>query len=262
MPKATNNPTKSNNQSESKKGTNKKCSFLNNLKAECKTINCSKIFIATLFLLIGIIGTILAQNLINQTSGQSKKERVQNQQIKILQAWSQEVSKWMNDFHRKEMERSSRFFEDFYSNPFRQPSDPFVEMEKIHQKMRKNFANYDKLFGDNFYIGKPDNYNPLFNQTSVSQREDEDFLYYQLNFSGFNKDEIITTVKDNHLSFSGKKEQKEQEDKNSAKSESNLTSNFYYSFFVPKYVDTENPEIKKEEEKIIVKFPKIKETKN
>ena len=245
-----------NTQKEISVKTDKKKSLLLEKFKNCKLKSCSfsKPFIASIFLLAGIGGTLLTQSFAHNIDDNSyKKGSVQDQQIKMLQAWQKEVNEWMKNSHTKQMDSSDKFFDDFYSNSF----DPFSDMNNIHKRMRERFSNFDKLFNNNFDGFKRPNYSSSSSRTSISQKEDDKFVYYQLNSKGFDKDDISIKIKDKILSFAAKKlENRTTEDKCS-KSISKMGSNFLYSFSVPRNVDLDNPEITKENGKMIVKFKKM-----
>ena len=86
------------------------------------------------------------------------------------------------------------------------------------------------------------------NKTSILSHQDNKNYIYELNFSGFKKEEIIVEIKDKNLVFSAKKEKKDNNSQN--------LSSFYYSFSLPKDAAAV-PEIVKEDNKIIVKFSKL-----
>jgi HSP20 family molecular chaperone IbpA len=244
-----------NTQKETSVKTDKKKNSLLEKFKNCKSKGCSfsKPFIASIFLLAGIGGTLLTQSFAHKIDNDSyKKGSTQDQQIKMLQAWQKEVNEWMKNSHAKQMDKSDKFFDDFYSDSY----DPFSDMNNIHKRMRERFSNFDKLFNNNFDDFTKPNYSSSSSRTSISQKEDDEFVYYQLNFKGFDKDDISVKIEDKILSFAAKKlEDRTSEDKNS-KSRSKMGSNFLYSFSVPKNVDLNNPEIVKENGKIVVKFKK------
>ena len=199
----------------------------------------SKPFIAAIFLLFGISGTLLAQTFAGQSQNNqfSTFQERQAQQIRMLQDWQRDVNAWINNFHRPHQNfiNPHRFFEDF---------DPFFDMRQIHHEMRQRLYNWPK--------------SKILNSstTSISNHEDEKFVYYQLNLDGFDKEDVTVKIADNYLSFLANKSQnKESEDENSqliAKSK----SNFLYSFALPQNIDVKNPDIEKVDGKIIVRFRK------
>ncbi len=85
----------------------------------------------------------------------------------------------------------------------------------------------------------------------ISSHEDDQNYFYELKFSGFNKDEIVVKV-DKLINFSAKTK-KEVNDKDKKSSSS---SSFDYSFSLPDYDKKVKPEITKEDGKITVKLAK------
>jgi HSP20 family molecular chaperone IbpA len=85
-------------------------------------------------------------------------------------------------------------------------------------------------------------------KSEVFAKQDDNNYCYELNFSGFKKEDVVIDVKNNILTF-----------KMDSKKDSNnnyLSSNFYYSFLVPDYDTSKGPDIVKNDDKIIVKFAK------
>ncbi len=224
------------NESEDKKNHN---SCIGKLK--CYLL--SKQFIALIFFLLGIGGAFLVQNFINKRyydiySNHSNYE----QQIKSIQAWQNEMDEWRDSFYTKIDNRMDRVFDNFYSSYF----DPFYDMENLHRKMRDSFARFNNI--SSFIVS---------NKVFVSMEEDKEYTYYKLNFSGFNKDQIDIKILDNVLSFSANTLEVDKEKNKENPSEVKRGSNFYYSLPIAKNLDSKNPEISKEDNKIIVKFKKL-----
>lgn len=220
-----------------------------------KNISFSKPFIASIFLLAGIGGTLLTQSFAHKIDGDSnhfsRKESRQDRQIEMFEAWQKEVNQWMRNFHDRQSNKSDKFFDDFYSDSF----DPFSDMEDIHKRMRERFSNFDRYFDNHFKGFKKPDYSKS-SRTSVSQKEDKDYIYYHLNFKGFDKDDISVKIDGRILSFAAKKMEDHRVEDKKSRSRSKMGSNFLYSFSIPENVDLDNPEIVKGESKITVKFKK------
>lgn len=88
----------------------------------------------------------------------------------------------------------------------------------------------------------------------VSTREDDKNYFYELKFSGFDKDEIMVKTDNGMINFSANTK-KEVNDKSR---KSSTSSSFSYSFVVPNYDKKVKPEIIKEDDRITVKFTKLK----
>jgi HSP20 family molecular chaperone IbpA len=183
-----------------------------------KKLNLSKTFIAIICVLIGISGTLLAQNI-------SQKHHKNLWQKNLRQ---EGILRLHSDF----------FFDDFFlddSDFFKEMSATKEVFEKHRKSMNKAFEQMDKSDANQ-------------SKTSVSTKEDDKFFYYELSFAGFKKDEVLAEVKDGELKFSGESKTDEKNTKSH--------QNFLYSFSTPQTKAKKEPEIIKQDNKIIVKFSK------
>jgi HSP20 family molecular chaperone IbpA len=178
-----------------------------------KKFNPSKSFIAIICVLIGISGTLLAQNI------------AQNHQRNL---WQKNFLGFHSDFFKDDF-----LFDD--SDFFKEP--PAIEevFEKHRKAMKKAFEQSNKFDANQ-------------SKTLVSTKEDDKFFYYELSFLGLKKDEILVEIKDGELKFSGEN----KIDKKDVKSH----QKFFYSFATPQTKAKKEPEIIKQDNKIIVKFLK------
>ena len=188
-----------------------------NAKAHCKTIFSSKIFIAVAFTLIGIAGTVLA-----------KSKDSSQQYVEVFP--------------------SDPMFNSLHGDPFFSDYGVFAEMKEMQNRMNDIFANHQKQISQAFEESKKNNNTT---KTSASKKEDDKNYYYELNFAGFKKEDIVVSIKNNLLTFSAEKK-KESDDKN----KQSYASNFYYSFSIPKRDENVEPEISKQDDKVVVKFVK------
>ncbi len=206
-----------NTENKELKNTNepKNCCFSKAQKA-WKEFSPSKTFIALSFLSIGVGATLITQNFFKP--------------------------KYHDNF-------LSHHFPIYFSDAFAN-DDIFTEMEKMHQTMERNFAQHQermaKIFSD---LKKSDS-----NNTKITNSQDDQNYYYQLDFKGFKADEIQVSVKNNVISFVGEK----KEDKNDKNKSANSSQNFRYSFSTPNYDLSKEPEIIKKDQQIIVKLAKKK----
>ncbi|MCT4635414.1 MAG: Hsp20/alpha crystallin family protein [Rickettsiales bacterium] len=138
--------------------------------------------------------------------------------------------------------------EELLLNPFN--FVPLQELDALNRRMEERFDYLDSYF-DNFIKIEPTSYT---RQASSSQNEDDDFIYYQINFDGYDKEDISIKIENSQLMFSAKTSQSNEDKENSSKQF--MSSNFLYSFRLPSNIYMENPEIIKEDNKIIVKFKK------
>lgn len=179
----------------------------------------SKPFIATSCILLGIAATLITQNIF-KPSYNHHHQMVRNFFPYPSFAFADD------DFFADIREMEAAIHQDFLN----------------HQKrMREIFADVERHSGNN-------------NVARVSSSEDADNYYYQIDFSGFTKEEIVVGVKDNILSFAAENK-KSGNDKNA---EINSSSNFHYSFSIPQYNHKKEPEIIRKDNQIIVKLAKKK----
>lgn len=190
----------------------------------------SKQAIAIIFLIIGIIITLTIQNYTIHTNHLNRT--INDEQI----LWEKEVNRFINDLRKQEFYKPSIITNDLYYDPF----DFFYNFEDI-DKIIKHSSNQSSLDSSS-------------NTTSILQKEDKEFIYYQLNFDGYRKDDIYIKIENNQLEFSAKTSQSNEDKENSSKQF--LSSSFLYSFRLPSNIDVNGQEIIKEDNKIIVKFKK------
>lgn len=203
----------------------KKCRFkrfFSSFKNSFKNIFSSRIFLAIFFLFIGILTTNSCQK-------------------------HQDYKKSHYSF----------FDDDFYEDDF------FSEFDEIHEKMHRTMLHHRKTMQkafEEYYKenSKSENQRQL-NKISASLNfsEDENFMNYELNFSGINPEQINVLTENNYLIFSAK-----QADITSTSSENNLSqssssSNFYYAVNIGNFDEKTKAEITKTNDKILVKLKKL-----
>lgn len=172
--------------------TEKKSCCLNKMKSCWQKFSSSKLSIALSCVFIGVAGTLLMQSF-------SKN-------------------------HRDYLVIHDNF-------PFHPPlafadDNFFAEIHEMEKRIDQEFINHQKHMREIFE--KAQKNSDQSNVSKVLSHEDSENYYYQLDFSGFKKEEIIVAVKDNVVSFSA--ESKRSEDK---KNQSfNSSSSFHYSFSI------------------------------
>ncbi len=124
----------------------------------------------------------------------------------------------------------------------------FEEMHQMEKEMDRVFAKQEKQMQEAF--AKADQ----GNKSKVSTKEDAENYYYQLEFSGFKKEEILVSVKNNVVNFSA--ENKKSEHSKNQDLQDNMS--FHYSFLATQYDSKKEPEIIREDNKVIVKLAKKK----
>lgn len=140
----------------------------------------------------------------------------------------------------------------FFPNAAFADNDFFEEMREMEKKMNQDLALHQKYMREIFDKAKKDS--DRSNVSQVTSSEDADSYYYQLDFSGFKKEEILVAIKDNVMSFSAENKKSE----NSKELNSRSSASFHYSFSVPHYDVKKEPEIIRKDNQIVVKLSKKK----
>lgn len=138
--------------------------------------------------------------------------------------------------------------EELLLDPFN--SIPLAELNILNRRMEERLNYLDSYF-DNFIKIEPSRYSK---KAYTAYNEDDDFIYYQINFDGYDKEDISIKTENNQLIFSANISQNNEDEEKSSRQF--MSSNFLYSFALPKNIDLENPEISNEDDKITVKFKK------
>lgn len=123
--------------------------------------------------------------------------------------------------------------------------DFFDEFKKAEARTRQIFAHNQKIMQQALMEAKNNN---NYSKTALKNSQDDENYYYELWFSGLDKDKINVAVKDNSLTFSAKEEKENDGEK--------MASNFYYSFSLPEFNQKKEPEITRLDDKIVVKLKK------
>lgn len=147
------------------------------------------------------------------------------------------------------------FFDDDF---FRSSKSPFGEMEKMRERMMKQFGSsrddlknglFDSWFKKKFGGGGPGD---------IQTREDEDFIYYDVVIKDLSNHKLDIRVEDDQIKISGTIEKKSESNNNEESSRQFFSSTFRRSFPVPPGVDDTKVQMEQDGEKIIIKLPKIK----
>lgn len=149
--------------------------------------------------------------------------------------------------------------ESFFSDSFFN-DDPFESMQKMRERMLKDFNSFGGGFGDSIFDMDLDHSN-LFDggqkSYTMSSRETEDSLIYEIELeSGVKGDSVNVSVENGMVTVSGQKTTTNKDESNMGQSIFSSSSSFSQSFSVPQYVDSENVKITNEDKKIILTFPK------
>ncbi|MGZ3726021.1 MAG: Hsp20/alpha crystallin family protein [Pseudobdellovibrio sp.] len=145
-----------------------------------------------------------------------------------------------------------KFFDSLFNDDFfGRSKDPFAEMQRMQKRMLEEFKNqnlegsFDNWYKKRFGGGKVGD---------VSQREDADFIYYEIETDHRNIQQLNVDVKNGRVMINGQFEEK----KESGNTNSIYSSSFTRSLPTPQNVDAEHFKIDRSEGKVTVKFPKRK----
>ena len=191
-----------------------KSHYLKKIKSCYQNFSPSKLFIATAFITIGIAATLITQNFFKS-----------RQNYFLIR----------NHFP---FEPDIAFLDDVFFN----------QIEAMQKQMEKTFADHRKHANEIL-----DSSN-LTNKSKVSSIEDDKNYFYQLDFSGFKKEDIVVSVNNNSVSFSAEN----KKFKSDKAQEQQVQGSFYYSFLVPQYDGKKEPEIIRKDNQVIVKLAKKK----
>jgi HSP20 family protein len=132
-----------------------------------------------------------------------------------------------------------RIIQSFFDDDFFTANDPFEQMRKMHQQ-----------------IGSF----PSETITGISQREDESYVYYDIQLDDVNSTSVNTKVENGYITITGNLEKRSgsNDDQDGYAAQSIFKSSFNRTFPLPDNVDENKMETLTEKNKLILKFPKIK----
>ena len=184
-----------------------------------KSIVTHRIFIALVSFLVGAVAFWAYQRA-------ADKNRVSQDQSRLTSE-----DEFLNDFFNKDFFDRSR--------------DPYEEMRRMRERMLDQFGDRDGGAFDDWYKGRFGG----GDVGEVTQREDKDFLYLEINLNGQTPKNFNVNVENGQVVISGETEDKKPDG-------SLISSRFERSFPVPSGVDAEKFKLEQESGKIIIKFPK------
>lgn len=140
------------------------------------------------------------------------------------------------------------FNDDFFSHP----ADPFQEMRRMRERMKKHFDQdegggggvFDRWWTKRFGGG---------DSGEIKQREDKNFVYYDLYTKNVNPEKLKVKVENGQITIDGQVEHKSEEGNN----QSFFSSSFHRSFPVPPEVDGNKVKMEQEKDRLVLKFPKV-----
>lgn len=149
----------------------------------------------------------------------------------------------------------------------RATNDPFSQMDKIHDQMRKRmdkvFENsmlggsafggsfFDRSFFDSDLFG-----NVAFDDVKIEEHEDDRYKYIEILADGIDKNSLNITIEDGMVSISGEISKTDDNQSQNSRSVSSYVSKFSKSFSIPYGVDEDKVKIDAKDNKVVIKFPK------
>lgn len=97
-------------------------------------------------------------------------------------------------------------------------------------------------------------------KVSIDQREDDKFIYVEIQSKYLDKESIQVEVEDNMISVSGKMRVENERNGAGGSSRSVVISSFHQSFPVPADADPNGMEIENAPDKLVLKFPRLSTT--
>lgn len=162
----------------------------------------------------------------------------------------------------KKQESIYRQFDSLFNDDFISRNDPFEEMKKMRDQMQKRMEFFDSNSSskinpfDSWFSGK-------FGGGSIndiSKREDDNYVYYDIKVGNLSSASINTKIEQGYISISGTEEKKSgsEGESDSGSTQSVFKSSFSRTFPLPQNVEHEKMQMLKEEDKVVLKFPKKK----
>lgn len=157
----------------------------------------------------------------------------------------------------KDQEKIFKNFDSLFDRDFFHHDDPFAEMKRMREQMHRQFENWNKDASSGFLSSPFDSwYGNRFGGTvaDISQREDNDNVYYDISVDGLGDSKVNTEVKNGYITIKGETKKEKDDDK----AKSLMQSSFQRTFPVPNGVDADHMETISEHGKITLRFPKKK----
>ena len=216
----------------------------------------SKTFLAILFFVAGIVVTLTIQKAGFNQSGSGKIENIERDfEDRYFPRFDDLMKKFSNP------DQTGHFFDEFFNDEFfSRYDDPFQEMDRLRKKMSEHFKDLEKSF---FHDSFDNKFKRWFknrfgggNASDITTREDDKFIYYELNMGNFSPQNMKIDIKDNMVKITGRITRTRENKENNTMSRSRYVSKFYRMFPVPKGTNADRAKIDVKGNRIIIKFPK------
>lgn len=189
----------------------------------------SKLFIGSLSFLLGVSAILIGQRIFEKPKQ------------------SLDVIPKLHSTYKMDSLLDQFYNDDFFGNAH----DPFEQMRKMRKRMMKDFdavenggGIFDSWYRKRFGGG---------HAGEVTQREDKDYVYYDIAIKDLNKEKLNVKVENGQISISGQTEKKSQENGDAAF----FSSSFHRSFPEPPDVDAKKVQMESSQDKLTLKFPKV-----
>ena len=156
---------------------------------------------------------------------------------------------------------NNQFFDRFYDdNFFGQSRNPFQEIERMRKEMQKEFeamsGNQNPWFGNKFdhwfkgqFGDSPAN--------SIKMSEDDDYIYYKLDISGFSTENITVNVADSMVEIIADLHSKSERKNGNSGYSSTQHQQIHQKFPVPPGSDPNSLKVETQDETVVIRFNKI-----
>ncbi len=171
---------------------------------------------------------------------------------------SQDIEEIFKREHQLMQKMLNEFFDDQFFDRRGFNSDPFEDMKKMREKMRNLFNENNNSFDNLFDSWYGDKFGGSMGE--IKSHEDKNSVYYELDIDNINKESLNIKVENNIVKISGKTEILTQKEDGKTKSKSIQSGQFQRSYPVPDNVDASKVIIESKDNKVILKFPKTKES--
>ena len=216
----------------------------------------SKIFLVIVFFIAGIAVTLAVQK---AGLKKSASMQIENTGKDFKDPYFSQFDDLMKKFSNPA--QKGHFFDNYFNDDFfNRSDDPFQKMDQFRQKMSEQFKDLEKSFHHDSFDNK---FKRWFknrfgggNASDITTREDDRFVYYELNTGNLSPQNLKIDIKDNMVKITGKTIRTKENKENGVKSSSQYYSSFYRVLPVPGGTNADKAKVNVKNHKIIIKFPK------
>ncbi len=216
----------------------------------------SKIFLIVIFFIAGIAVTLAVQK---ASLNISASRQVENTGKDFKGPYFSQFDDLMKKFSNPD--QTGHFFDNYFNDDFfNRFNDPFQKMDQFRKKMSEHFKEMKKSFYHDSFDNK---FKRWFKNrfgggsaSDITTREDDRFVYYELNTGKFSPQNLKIDIKDNRVKITGQTTRTKENKENSDKSFSQYYSSFYRVLPVPGGTKADEAKVDMKNHKIIIKFPK------